>query len=236
MNYIKNKIQLMILTLALPLCAFANNDNPSLPKEGIKIVPLATMNLPDYIKEETKERINQQNKKGYFETNTINGSFLFTMKHNTALEMKSFANTTDPYDTHLKNSISQIKLAFSYNGIKDIEQKNIIGYSPMGSFKEGWTGIKTFFEDSKMGICSYSLLNMKIMGGGIQLNNESIRYDINKKPTTVDVEGSMKTGFHYIISWYDEIYSNDLECDNKIYDKEIISKMIILANKIDNKN
>lgn len=227
------KIKLTALLLTLPLCAFAGNDIVPLATKGLQVIPLAKMDIPDSIKERIKDRIKQQNEKGYFETDSEYTRFLLNIKHNAPSEIRSFANNDDQTDTHLKKSISQIKLAFPYKGIKDIDSENVIGYAAIGSWQDGWTGIKEFFSDNKMGICSYSLFNMELMHGAMQLNTETTRYDVNNKPTSIDVEGNQHSGFHYSIRWFDNKYNHDLECANMKYDKKISEEMIYLANKID---
>lgn len=99
---------------------------------------------------------------------------------------------------------------------------------------DGWTGVKEFFNDPKIGLCSYSLSNMKLMHGGIQLAKEDVTYDVNKKPTTSEVEGSENSGFTYTVRWYDDTFAHELECANMLYDKTITENVLSLANRIDN--
>lgn len=53
------------------------------------------------------------------------------------------------------------------------------------------------------------------------------------KPTRLSVEGSHNSGFMYSVRWYDANFVRDLECANMNFDKEITSKMVALANKVD---
>jgi hypothetical protein len=77
------------------------------------------------------------------------------------------------------------------------------------------------------------LLNIALSNGGAFIPEEMARYDINKKLTTVDVEGSEKMGFLYNVTWFDNTFIHELECTQKIYDATIVDHMITWAKKHD---
>ena len=74
---------------------------------------------------------------------------------------------------------------------------------------------------------------MKLAKGAIFIPQESVRYDINKKVTTVFVEGSKNSGFIYNVTWNDDTYNHFLICAHMTLDNSITNRMIALAKRID---
>lgn len=138
-----------------------------------------------------------------------------------------------PLDTNLKSSLSKIRLAFPYHAIPPIGKKSLIGYAPMGSWKNGWTGFVLYFNDNNLGTCKFSVNNMKTSHGGIQLIDEDITYDINEKPTDLLVEGSLSSGFYYSVGWYDDTYIRDLSCAKQTFDPKIKDQLVNFAKNLD---
>ena len=136
----------------------------------------------------------------------------------------------DVSDTHLKKTSQEINLAFKINWN---EPQNIIGYAAINGYNNGWTGIKTFFTDSKLGVCSYSYLDFVSSQGAVVLPKESTAYLINKKPSNKTITGSYSGGFIYTVNWYTEKSANTLECANMKFDKSLLNDVISIANKID---
>ncbi len=188
------------------------------------------------IKDDDKRiKLSDIGEKLYVETNEQDRliRFFLQLKNNALQEIQAFKNSNDLEDTHLKSSFSEIKLSIPFSKIKEIPDTEIIGYAPIGSYKDGWTGIRMFFEGNSVGICSYSLEKFL----GINADSSKIYYLINKKPSFVSIEGSYNLGFLYVLSWDDDkktsVYDHKLECVNKNLNRNIMSKMIDLAIKID---
>jgi hypothetical protein len=137
-------------------------------------------------------------------------------------------------DTHIKASYKEIKLAFPYKEIPMQEGSTIIGYAAIGEWHDGWTGINVFFENKDLGICSYELNNMAISHGAVNISEDVARYDINKMPNTLLVEGSTKSGFLYRINFFDSQFSKSLECAKTKFDKSTTNKLIGFAKVLDN--
>lgn len=224
----KEKIYLIILAISSSL-ALSESFSPD---KGLEIIPLKNMAIPDSYKKELSLRMQEEKTKGYYETNSSYARYLLGKKKNFHGELSEFKNNRDPSDTHLKKQISDLKLAFAFNGIP-IPKENIMGYAAIGAWTEnGWTGIKTFFEDKNFGICSYSLFNISLSHGAVQLNNETTEYIVNKKPSSANVEGSVDSGFLYEINWFDKTYVHFLQCAKPRYEL-IIQKLVDFANQID---
>jgi hypothetical protein len=172
---------------------------------------------------------------GYVEMESDYAQFLFSLPERSLKEIMEY-QYADDNDTHLKNNISQIKLAFPYSGISFIENNNIIGFGAIGNWDEkhkAWTGVVEFFNDNQLGVCALNIFNIKLSHGVNQVAKEVARYDINSMPNVLSVEGNASTGFLYHITFYQNDYWNELECANKMYDPKKTKQLIELAKKID---
>lgn len=58
-------------------------------------------------------------------------------------------------------------------------------------------------------------------------------YLVNKKPSASTILGNSHTGFIYSLNWYSPGAMNQFDCANMKFDKQIMTKMIAIANKID---
>lgn len=238
----KLKFYLAIFWLSFPLISSAQsvddfNSDPSkeLPKpvSGIHVVPDSDLTMTESMRKEATFKLKQQNKNGYVESDSPYPRQLLTTKYRAASEIKENKGNKDPYDTHLKENISEIKLAFSYNGIPFVKPSNVIAFAAIGGYKDGWTGVKEFFTDPNLGTCTLSLYNIALGHGGARLGKSTVKYVVNNKPTTISVEGSINSGFMYRVSWFDNTFIHDLECANMNFDKKITITMIDHAKLID---
>ncbi|HJY22933.1 MAG TPA: hypothetical protein VJ279_08620 [Hanamia sp.] len=225
----KNTIKIAAL-IFLPSITFATQIVP-VPKSGVQIVALDQMDIPQEYKDELKKRVAEEKAKGFYETANTNGMMLLQTTKQAEFEKKSLKLTNDPLDTQLKTDYSQIKLVFPFKGLP-IDQANVVGYAPIGAWNNGWTGIKVFFKDEKS-TCSYSYFDLGASHGAAQLNKEGLTYVVNKKPTSLDVEGNYNEGFLYTINWFGKASMSSLECANMEYKPEITKHVLELANKID---
>jgi hypothetical protein len=232
-----------ILSVALfliPLIALANRVVP-LPTEGLQIIPLAQMDMPEDLKQDILKGKAEEKLKGYQEKDSKYVQFLLNLKRNAPKEISSYKDNHNPLDTHLKSNLSDIQLVFPFNNITWIKSENILGFAAAGSYVKnqpnypngGWTGIVVFFIDSRLGSCSYSFFNLKASNGAILLAKETTEYLVHKKPSSRTIEGSYNSGFAYSLNWYENGAMNELSCANINFDKQIMAKMITLANRID---
>jgi len=204
---------------------------------GIKYVEQSELNIPPAFKQEMIASQNAMQKQGYIEKDNSYINELMSMRKNALREIRDSKKIANPYDTHLKGRLSDIKLSFGYKGIPNLDKKNIIGYAPAGGYKkdngkpEGWTGIATFFETKELGSCEYSFNHIL----AIQLVKDTVKFLVNNKPTNTMVEGVPHNGFLYDVTWYTDTTMSSLRCANKKFDLTIKNKMIELARKIDAK-
>jgi len=187
------------------------------------------------------EKIEEEKSKGYREQDNIHVRELIAIKKLAQTEIASFKNDKNPLDTHIKPTLSDLQLGFKF---KNPIRNEIIGYVPAGGYykanstfnktsHDGWSGIKIFFNESKIGVCSFTYYDLNLSHGAVKLNQDIITYAVNNKPTYSMVEGSYNSGFMYSVSWFSKMTMNNLECANMIFDKKIKDDTIALANKID---
>jgi len=208
----------------------ANTQNAS-----VSVLPYKSMSTSSNEQEQLSSRMKEIRKNGYVEMESDYAQFLFSLPKHSSKEILEY-QYADENDTHLKNSISQIKLAFPYSGVSFLEKENIIGFGAIGNWDEknkGWTGVVEFFYYQSLGICALNIFNTKLSHGVNQVANEVARYDINNMPNVLSVEGNAKTGFLYHITFYQHDYWKELECANKIYDPKKTKQLIMLARKLD---
>lgn len=243
----KKNLKVYALLLSIPMIgiAFAEDDLPPknykdfhLPESKIEIVSSNKLKIPASLKSEIYAHVKQQKIKGYYDSNSMDALELIAMKNKdvVALQSKDLKTASDPYDTHMKRRLSEIKLAFPYKKITLSEKSYHIGFAAVGMWDDknkGWTGIKEFFDDKNLGVCSFTLYNIALSHGSVKISEDSVRYDVNNKPTIITVRGGRSNGFMYTVSWYEKKFIHDLECANMTYNKAITNGVIELANKID---
>lgn len=198
---------------------------------GVKIVSFSHQESSKSLRDLTDSNNRQMKINGYIESSTPNAKTLMSVKE-TIPPSKVAAYHLDTYDTGLKKNITDIKLAFNYTGVSDESKR--IGFAPAGTYiKAGWTGVREFFEDKDLGICSITLFHLQSSNMSIKINADVVSYVVNNLPTTYEAEGSNKSGFIYTLSWVDPTFSKDLECAKMTFDKGMKKKLVDLANNIE---
>lgn len=209
-------------------------DDNGLPKpgSGIQVIPLSKTS---FAKEKGfMANIQSKNKLGYVDESSPEAKFLLRVEKDKYYPgNKSDYENNNPHDTHLKGSLSQIKLAFPFNGLSFLAEENVLGFAAAGGWENGWTGIVEIFLDDSMGICKYTKNNAVLDKSAVILVKEYVTYDINSKPTQISVMGRDNDGFSYRLNWYDNDYYHTLICANKAFNKSYKDKLIELARKID---
>lgn len=128
----------ILILLLIPAICFAE---PNISK-NIKILPLSQMDFPQSLKNEMKAYNSNLKTIGYNFSDNPYPRKLLQMGHQSI----SFSTSKDPENTDIKKNLSEIKLNFLYKSIS----KNIIGYAPLGLYtKDGWAGVKEFFNEKK---------------------------------------------------------------------------------------
>jgi len=212
------------------LQAFIDEHNLPQPGSGIQIVPYATSSMA---KLKSFEKAIDQDGNNYVKQKSDDAISLLKLDENKYYPgTKKTYESSDPMDSHIKASLSLIKLAFPFHKISFVRDTSVIGYAVGGQWSEGWTGVGEVFKHAN-GICRYDKDDVSTNGASVRLIKEYVTYDINKKPTVLSAEGLKSTGISYKIDWYDNDYFHSLTCANKSFSKEDMQTFIALAKKID---
>lgn len=209
------------------------------PDGGIKIIPSSQINRDVADLNSTIALQDEYKKNGVVKRKSDDAAQLLSINkhHFMTSEKATYLDSSNLYDSHVKQKVSQIKLAFNYHPISFIPESNILGFAVADTWvkapQEGWTGIVEIFTDAQLGVCDYKKSNVKLNHASVHLAKESVSYVVNKKPTIDLVEGNDKTGYSYKVDWFDENYYHTLKCALKVYDANELKGVLALANRID---
>jgi len=232
----------LLFLLFIPIGCFAAKTNETadfaakmglvLPEPGVHVRPISAMSSK--LTPDEKNNVLIAHKKiqtmGYYETENGKVKTMLQMRTQHALS----PGLNNPQDTKLKSRIEDVGLAFRFQGVPDVTDENIVGYAAIGAYiKNGWTGITELFTDQELGVCQYDLYNIKLTHGAVFIPQELVSYDVNHKPTLIDVRGNTRSGFMYKVHWADNKSMNDLYCAHMQFDKHKTDRLIELAKKID---
>ena len=230
----------IFLTALIVTPMIANADNWSTPTgatpSGLTIASREELGIPEQLKKEEIIRSQAMEQQGYVEVENRYARYLLGLMRRAPAEIKSYRGTANVGDTHLKKTADEIKLSFDFKAIP-VDSKNIIGYAPIGGYiktpREGWTGIKTFFDGKDLGICAYEYTDLALSHGAVLMEKKSIKYYVNNKPAFVSAEGNRSSGYSYSVTWYNNIKVSRLDCATQTFQKGLTDKMMALAKKID---
>lgn len=209
------------------------------PGDGIKIIPSSQMQRNVDEINSTAAFQDEYKKNGFVKRKSDDAIQLLAINKHYFMtsEKATYLDSNNLYDSHVKQKLSQIKLAFNYHPISFIPESNILGFAVADTWvkepQEGWTGIVEIFTDAKLGVCDYKKSNVKLNRASVHLAKESVSYIVNEKPTIDLVEGNDKSGYSYKVDWFDADYYHTLKCALHVYDANELKGVITLANRID---
>lgn len=197
-----------------------------------------------HVAEKMKEYLamnNEQQKNGYVKDNEPRAKELMDLKHVTPYHKKKYKGILSPESTHIRASVDELKLAYTFIGVPTEEMDINMGIAPYGAYKStrngddgnGWDGAVQFFNKKGIGSCAFTEHNRKLAHSGVELIKELVTYDVNNRPTVILVKGNKKTGFIYKLKWYDTTFSRELECANPDFSQQLRDEVIALANRIE---
>ncbi len=183
----------------------------------------------------------EQEKKGFVNSQSPRAKELLELPETVKYQYKKYKNTNSQHSTHLRHSIPELTMAYTFIGVPSAEMDEYIGIAPYGAYKQtkygddgdGWDGAVQFFVKKDIGTCEFKEHNMKIAHGGVEIIKELVSYEINNKPSVVLVQGTKETGYLYKVTWYDNTFSRELSCANTSFSQETKQKVIELAQKIE---
>lgn len=228
---------LIATILMLPVVAAASTEQTASPfpnaKKGINIVPMSEIQLPATMKKQMLKNRTALATKGYNDTTETDQDVLslLSIQKTAKEETVQFDNSANPYDTHLKSSLSKLKLSFGFSGIPGIAKGNILGFAAAGGYGKGkgWDGVVEFVSIQKLGICSFTTYAIE----KAILDKETLQYLVNRKPSNEDVSGNWNTGFLYTLNWYNPDRLMTLQCANKVLNPGNLDQMVNIAKQID---
>lgn len=206
------------------------------PDGGIKIIPEKEMSSYAERKEERIKFKNDIKKYGYIKADNPSTNLLLHLAITSKRDLIAHGNDQDPESTHLKKNINELKMAYVPTSIPPSIADTYIGAAPYLTYlkDQGWVGSVQFFVNNNIGNCSFSEKNVKLSHGSVIIAKEDVRYDVNNKPTTVEVMGTPNSGFTYSVEWFDDTFFRKVECANKNYSSKLTELVIKMAQTIDN--
>ena len=176
-----------------------------------------------------------QRVKGFHEEDSKTAKFLLDLPVIADKEYNERKNLAyDPYDTHLYEIKSNLKMNYDYKGVPSNLATKVIGYSPESSFiQNGWAGAVEFFVPSFGDVCAYHEVNISLTKSTTSIPKDIATYLVNNKITTLSAVGSDKSGYVYQVEWWDSKFKKVLECASIKYSQERKNSVIELAKKID---
>lgn len=216
----------MLAALGLPL-----------PGSGIHLISSQAMKGPKEIQSKNSRMFFEQKKNGYVKEETPRAQQLLEFRNTAPYQYKKYEENHEPWSTHLRHSIADLKMAYTFIGAPVNEMTPFIGVAPIGVYREeGWSGAVQFFNNEAAGSCAFTENNVKVSHAAVELIEQAITYDINGKPTLTLIKGTNTTGYLYDIQWFDPIFFRQLECANKEYSADRTQKIMDLAKRIDSNN
>ena len=214
--------------------SYLQSQGIALPDQGVQVVPRHSIQLPADLKKQVMKDKNAMLKQGYVETSNPRILELRDINHTAIYEKKKYQNNTDPMSTHLRDTASEIKLAYYFHEIPAKDANSVIGFAPVGTYvNNGWSGIVELFTKQGLGNCNYEENNLKLMHATIRIPSDIVTHEVHDKITTFDVRGNKKDGFLYTVEWYDDGFSRKLECVAKVYSPATLSTIIEIARRAD---
>lgn len=208
--------------------------NLPLPNSGVQVLPLKQIAMPSNLRKQMVSDIKQQKIKGYVQSESARAVHLYSIKTAAVAQFAHFAKEDSAESTHMRHAIGDVNVGFTFKGVPVGDMQDFIGVAPEGVYRDvGWSGIVQFFQNSKLGVCSYTQDSFALSHGGAQVAQEFASNEVNGKVTVLHFEGSKASGFAYNAEWYDSFFYYELSCANPSYSRSIKSEFLDLARRID---
>ncbi len=213
----------LVLLLLIPSISFAHNVSGN-----IDIIDLKDMNFPNDIKRDIRSYNQNMKINGFVEKDNPYTRQIMRMRS----DKRYLSNKMQQESDELKKSPSQIKTNFEFKSVLP----NPIAFSGIGIVNEDgiFSGIKEFFDGHEAGMCTLSAFNIANVKEHMKLNREGLTYEVNDKPTRINIDGSQNSGFMYSVKWFDAHFAREIECANNNLNDSIKDKIISYAKLVDN--
>ena len=217
--------------------AIFGKDGLPRPGTGVHVIPANKMHYDKSQVMSIKANASTLNNKGYIEKYNQNATNLLMFHQIANADYSKNYDLAGSQSTHLRHNLSELKMAYDYQGVPNALVKETIGFAPESAFTEqGWTGAVQFFVPQGLdGICSYHEVNIGLTKSSANFAKELISNQVNDKITLIDVAGNEASGYNYNIEWWDDNFRHVLTCASKNFKPEIKQQAIALAVNIDNR-
>lgn len=214
----------------------SENKNSSLPKTGDGLVIKSLQEIdPDAYKKYLNNRKN--NPDAWYEEQEAQAQYIIDTVSLSNVNMYAYETKSSKDNTELKKTLKQVPISFKFKELQKSNKLETIGYSPYGMYtKNGWNGLGVYLKHKDIGACHYKRMFYDYKNLGIFVPKEIVSYDVAGKVTTIYNFGTKSTGYIYNINWYDDEYTNTLECANFTISKDIAANVLKLAQEIDKNN
>lgn len=205
------------------------------PDGGVQVIPEKQMSSYKDSKARLVKEKADIKKYGYIRRDVPEVQSLLNA-HIAAKNAFSNGGTGSSSHSEMQKSVDDIEMAYPYRGVPVGSVTKIIGAVPSVTYikGQGWAGAAEIFEKGGLGNCIYRQNNLKFSHGSIIVAREKATYDVNSKVTIKEIIGTPKQGFIYHVEWHDSNFFNDLDCANKIFDKNLLKAAVEMATQIDN--
>ena len=171
--------------LADPASEDLGTGSPSSAVSGVRVEPLANHEVPEALKNQARQEIEQHGKQGYTDASEEAVSYLG----------RAVAAAQRSGDGSLR-SMEQIagSLAISPASLSgtDLETAKLLGASTAGAYKkEGWTGLVRVFVAPGLGPVVLEEFDFVAGGGGLVMIKEAVNEDINGYPAILRMKKSL---------------------------------------------
>ncbi len=220
--------KLLFTLMLLPVVANARTETltpfSEATKKGINFVSVKNQGMPA-----STEQINE---KGYRETSGMDEAIIHLLqtKQEAGQQIVAYRNSSNPADSHLHAKASEIMTGFNFIPVPGIPEKNILGFAAAGSYHQnGWDGMAEIFSFQDDAICKYSTFRIEKV-----IIDEVTENLVNGKPAGKDIAGNDKTGFMYLIEWFNPDRRMSIECASRKFDPKLMTAMLEKARQVDN--
>lgn len=215
--------------------AYLAKQGSPVPDGGIKIIPERQMSEYKTFKDQRMQYKKDIAKYGYINKEEPKTNDLFNLHATAAQQYKKYDMNYKPSSSHLRHTIDELKMAYTFVGVPKNDMSEFIGVAPYLTYLkgQGWVGAMQFFVNDAIGNCVFSENNVRLSHGSIIIAKEDAREDVNGKTTTVEVTGTQSSGFLYNVEWFDTTFFRKVECANKEFSEKNTQSVIELAKRID---
>lgn len=198
-------------------------DSPPSVSRGVTIEPLENHQVPDILKNQARQEIEQMKTRGYVDVPEDAVSYLDRAKEDKDKILKPWKDAR----THLKVVPATVHgTSLEESGVE------VLGAMPSGNnTAEGWTGVSRLFVAPKLGLMMLEELDYIASGGGLKMIKESINLDIDGRPAIFRIKTAQKGKSITELTWTTERKIYTLSA-NRVIKGDALQAMLDFARNL----